>query len=537
MKRQQQPSAPDKRLLAFLLAPDSYPHHPKRVRLVQTHASYVFFCSPYVYKIKKKVNFGFLDFSTLKKRRYYSRREVLLNRRLCADLYLGIVPISLTAGKLNFGKGDKVIEYAVKMRKLRDRYFMLRLLDRDQVTTEHLQRVVSRLRDFYQAQVPRPEISAWGRIEKLKISTNENFDQTKPFIGLTITKPAFQAIVSYTSAFYSRNAKLFASRVREGWIRDCHGDLHLEHIHLAPGTLSIYDCIEFNDRFRYIDIASDVAFLAMDLDHHDRPDLSWQVAARLAEALGDRAMPRLMDFYKCYRAYVRGKVESLRQARAEIPEAERAKIRLDAERYFRLALRYAVCGSKPSALIVMGGVGSGKSTLAKALGNALGLEVVSSDRVRKELAGVPLYQRGSRSVRRRLYGKVMTNKTYKALFRRATSELGRHASLILDATFSSRQHRKQLRQLLASTGARYLFIEAWATEGVVKRRLKQREKATQENSDARLEDFEMLSRSYQPPSEIPPKHRLRIATNRATAVTIATSLKELIARHLAETYQ
>ena len=162
----------------------------------------------------------------------------------------------------------------------------------------------------------------WGRIKKLKISTDENFRQTEAFIGSTLSRPAFEAIRLYTENFYNRNAKLFDSRIREQWIRDCHGDLHLEHVHLAPKTLSIYDCIEFNDRFRYIDVANDIAFLAMDFDYHGRPDLSRYFIARLADALGDCGMLGLTDFYKCYRAYVRGKVESVRQGEVDVSDSE-----------------------------------------------------------------------------------------------------------------------------------------------------------------------------------------------------------------------
>jgi uncharacterized protein len=374
-------------IIAFLCDPRSYPHHPKRIRFVQTHASYVFLGSPYVFKVKKKVNFGFLDFSSLNKRRYYSEREVILNRRLCPDIYLGVIPISLSKGKLKLGKGEKVVEYAVKMRKLQHRYFMLRLLRHNLVTMKDLDRIVSRLKDFYEAEAPTKKITNWGRIENLKISTSENFDQTRAFVGVTIPKEAFEAITFYTSLFYARKGKLFSARVRERRIRDCHGDLHLEHIHLAPKTLSIFDCIEFNDRFRCIDVASDVAFLAMDFDHHDRPDLSRQITSRLADSLRDTGMLDLMDFYKCYRAYVRGKVESFQQARAEVPEPERKNSRMQAERYFRLALRYALFGSEPTVLIVMGRAASGKSTIANALALQLGLEVISSDRTRKELAG------------------------------------------------------------------------------------------------------------------------------------------------------
>jgi uncharacterized protein len=332
----------------------------------------------------------------------------------------------------------------------------------------------------------------------------------------------------YTTAFYARNAGLFDSRVRAHKIRDCHGDLHLEHVHLAPETLSIYDCIEFNDRFRYIDVASDVAFLAMDFDHYERPDLSCEIAARMAAALRDSEMLRLMDFYKCYRAYVRGKVESFHQAKAEVPEAEQRNCRMQAERYFRLALRYAVCGSKPTVLIIMGRIASGKSTLANSLGRELACEVISSDRVRKELAGVPLHHRGEESARRRLYSEAVTKKTYKTLFQYAASRLDRHESVILDATFSRSKHRNELIRLLESKGADYRFIEAHAPDEVIKRRLEKRKGATHEISDARLEDFEMLTRAYETPSRTRAQDCLRVATDRPSSVTVEETLKKLV---------
>jgi len=515
-------------IIAFLCDPKSYPDHPKRIRFVQTHASYVFMGSSYVFKVKKKVNFGFLDFSSLKNRRYYSEREVILNRRLCPDIYLGVIPISLSAGKLKFGKGEKVVEYAVKMRKLQDRYFMLRRLRQDQVTMTDLDRIVSRLNDFYDSERPTQKITKWGRIENLKISTDENFDQTKGFVGVTISREAFEAIAHYTALFYSRKCELFRARVREGRIRDCHGDLHLEHIHLAPKTLSIFDCIEFNDRFRYIDVASDVAFLAMDFDHHDRPDLSRQIMSRLAESLRDTGMLGLIDFYKCYRAYVRGKVESFQQARAEEPKNEQKKSRVQAERYFRLALRYALFGSEPTILVVMGSAASGKSTLANALGRELGLNVISSDRTRKELARVPLFQRVKGAARLCLYSEAMTNETYKKLFQHAKTQLDQHASLILDATFSRRRYRDEFRHMLDSKSASYRFIEAEAPDEVVKQRLEQRKGAIHVVSDARLRDFEMLMRSYEAAFEIDTPHYLHVATDRPTAVTIAEVLKELV---------
>ncbi len=519
-------------LLAFLLDPHSYPHRPRYVRLKQTHSSYVLLATPYAYKIKKPVNFGFLDFSTLEKRHFFSEREVVLNRRLCPTVHLGVVPISLREGRLAFGPFDEIVEYAVKMRKLEDRYFMLRLLKNGQVGPQELDRLVMTLKTFYEGQNPTDEVAAWGRIEKLKISTDENFRQTEDFIGFTISRPAFETIRFYTDNFYLRNADLFETRIREQRIRDCHGDLHLEHIHISPATLSIYDCIEFNDRFRYIDVANDVAFLAMDLDLHGRPDLSRQFTEKIVDALDDRGMLRLMDFYKCYRAYVRGKVEIFHQSVPGSPEPERSESRARAGHYFRLALQYVVCGSEPMVVIAMGRGASGKSTLARSLGRELGWEVFSSDHIRKKLAGMPLYKRCRPAIRRRLYSKAMTTKTYRRLLQHAVDRLKERRSLIIDATFSRRQHRDEIGQKLGTLGIAYCFIETQASDETLKKRLIEREGKTNEVSDARLEDFETLTRSYEAPVEVGQRHLVTVDTGRSSEPTVVETLKALAQRTL-----
>jgi hypothetical protein len=278
--------------------------------MLQTHASWVVLTARYAYKVKRPVNFGFLDFSTLEKRLHYCQREVLLNRRLSPGIYLGVMPISKHEGWLNFGVHGKIVEYAVKMRRLPESRSMLRRVERGQATTSDVDAIVATLKPFYAESASTPEIAAWGRIKKLRISTAENFRQTEAFMDRTITRPAFEAIRLFTNFFYRRHAALFEARVRDRRIRDCHGDLRLEHIHLSPAQLTIYDCIEFNDRFRYIDVANDTAFLAMDFDFRRRPDLGRYFVTHIAKALDDSSLPRLLDFYKCYRAYVRGKVES-----------------------------------------------------------------------------------------------------------------------------------------------------------------------------------------------------------------------------------
>ena len=528
--------AAQEHLLPFLLNPHSYPHHPRTVRLVQTHASFVFIAPPYVYKIKKPVNFGFLNFSTLEKRLHFCEREVVLNSRLCPKVYLGVVPISARDGRFVLGGGRQIVEYAVWMRKLSDPCFLDQLVARQEVVPGDLNRITRVLKRFYEAQHPTKEIESWGRIGRLRVSTDENFRQTREFIGRTLSRPAFEAIRFFTDRFYSVHARLFASRIKERWIRDCHGDLHLEHIHLTPRTLHIYDCIEFNDRFRYVDVASDAAFLAMDLDFKGRPDLARHFATQMASALRDRGMPHLLDFYKCYRAYVRGKVESLHSIAHTTPEEGRQAAADRARRYFRLALEYAVAGSQPLVLVVMGRIASGKSTLAHALGAELGWDVYSSDCIRKRTAGYPLYERSSAAARRRLYSAAATEKTYRQLISAAEAQVRMNHSVILDATFSRRAHRALLEEHFANKGIACRFIEAQASDATVKQRLRMRGTKREEQSDARLEDFDLLTRLYELPVELPKEDRIPVRTNRSLQATLTAALSAL-AQTQVQTYE
>ena len=516
-----------KQLLAFLSNPRSYPHRPGRVRLLQTHSSLVFIASPFVFKVKLPVNFGFLDFSTLEKRRYFCEREVALNRRMCPKVYLGVEALSLHNGRIQWGGGGEVVEYVVKMRKLSKNRFLDRLVALGRVVEDDIDRIAAVLKAFYEIQKPTEEVESWGKISRLRISTEENFRQTSRFVGHTLSRPAFEALHFYTEKFYHRHKSLFALRIKEHRILDCHGDLHLEHIHITARALQIYDCIEFNDRFRYVDVANDAAFLAMDLDYEGRPDLARHFAARMASVLSDDGMPRLMDFYKSYRAYVRGKVESLHSISKTAPEPERLAAALRARRYFRLSLRYSVAGSDPLVLVVMGGIGSGKSALAHAMGAELGWDVYSSDRVRKELAGVPLFERSSSQVRRHLYATERTNETYDRLLALAVARVQEGNSVILDATFSRRGHRQRLTRALEKRGIQWRFIEAQASASAVRRRLNARGAEAGELSDARIEDFEALMRMYESPDELSPGQCVKVRTMGFLDAAVTTALKKL----------
>jgi len=405
------------------------------------------------------VNLGFLDFSTLEKRHYFCQREIELNRRLCPEIYLDAVPVYETDSGFSFKPPGKIVDYAVNMRELLHGCFLNELLEKNLVGEMEINRVISTLHRFYQAETPMPKIEQWGTPENLKISTDENFTQVEPFIGKTISPAAFEAIRHYTNQFYELNENLFHERIQQHRILDCHGDLRLDHVHLTPEATTIFDCIEFNDRFRFIDIANDLAFLAMDFDFKGRSDLGNLFLRNAARELGDAGMLKIANFYKCYRAFVRGKVESIQATEKETtnPQAHERQ----AARYFRLALRYGIAGSEPLVLVVMGRVGTGKSTIAKRLASELDWPVFSSDETRKTLTGVPLTQRTPSELRAKIYSARMTRKTYGKLLEDGFAAIGccsrgrrprlsqPHNGVILDATF-----RRALSVSFSATNAR-----------------------------------------------------------------------------------
>ncbi len=322
-----------------LLNPKAYPHKPQKIELVQTQMSFIFLTGEYVYKIKKPVNLGYLDYTTLEKRHFFCRQELELNRRLCPDAYLAVVAIVKEKGGFYIERQGKAIEYAVKMKQLpRDRMMDV-LLSRGQVTLEMVSMVAEKLVNFHKRAETGEDIATFGRLDVVRQNTDENFNQTEKYIGTSITSGGYQHIKNYTNDFIDGNASLFDKRVRESRIRDCHGDLHAAHVCFAD-DICIYDCIEFNDRFRYSDVASEIAFLAMDLDRYQQADLSRHLVHTYMELSHDEELLKLLGFYKCYRAYVRGKVESFKLDDPYIPEGEKSRILTAAQSYFQLAESY-----------------------------------------------------------------------------------------------------------------------------------------------------------------------------------------------------
>lgn len=321
-----------------LMTPEAYDEDPGNIELLQTHISFIFLTNRFVYKVKKAVDFGFLDFTTLEKRRFFCEKELELNRRLCGDMYLEVVPIN-KADSIKIKGAGVTVEYAVKMKRMPQERMMSKLLEENRVDDRLIDRIAKIIADFHSKAETNKQISEFG---SASIETNwkENFEQTQEFVGVTLSAEEFKNIREKITAFMKNNVPLFEKRKTEGRIRDCHGDIHSGNIFVTNG-IYIFDAIEFNERIRFTDVAADVAFLAMDLDFRGRSDLSNFFVERYVEHSGDQELRTLLPFYKCYRAYVRGKVTSFKLNDPNVRSGDKKSAIKEAKAYFKLANTYA----------------------------------------------------------------------------------------------------------------------------------------------------------------------------------------------------
>lgn len=324
-----------------LMRPDAYDEQVEGdIRLIQTHISWVFLTGRYAYKVKKPVDFGFLDFTTPAKRKQYCDLELRLNRRLCPEIYLDVLPVNDDGGAIRICGPGKTVDYALKMKQMPQDRLMDRLLGRGEIGRDVIDVIAKRVADFHSRAETSGEISAFGSPEKLGSNWAENFSQAKPFVGQVIGQADFDSAREKINRFMRENAGLFGKRVREGRIRRIHGDLHSGNIFIVAGKPCIFDCIEFNMRFSCQDVAADVAFLSMDLDCKGEPGLSSFFVDNYVEYSGDRELRLVLDFYKCYYAWVRGKVTAFR-LREDLDEQEKRQVEETSRKYFGLALSYA----------------------------------------------------------------------------------------------------------------------------------------------------------------------------------------------------
>jgi aminoglycoside phosphotransferase family enzyme/predicted kinase len=490
--------------------PDFYPHRPGDVDVRETHISLVFLAGERAYKVKKELTLPFLDYGTLERRRFFCHEEVRLNRRLAPDTYLGVRSIVPSADRFSFAEPDdpRAIEYAVEMRRLSERSTLDRLVRSGAADDDTIETVTGRIVEFHREAERAPP--GFGRPVDVKARLDENLATILPWVGTAVDRHAFAAVERFSSAFVLNRRDLLAQRVAGGRVREGHGDLRAEHIVVEDGRVSAYDCVEFDEGLRFIDVAADLAFLYMDLERLGASDLAARVERIYVEQSGDRELSLLLPFYACYRASVRAKIACLRLDQLGLGDARSRELLAEARSLSALADRFAWRSRLPLVLVLCGVAASGKSALAEEISRRSGLAHLSSDVIRKELAGIAPDERGGKEI----YEAELSIRTYEELALRARALVGTAGGALLDATFTRRQYRRKLAERLQATGARLLFCECQAPAAVLRERAGVREQAPERGSDATWEVVQGQLERFERLDDVPARDHLALRTDR-----------------------
>jgi aminoglycoside phosphotransferase family enzyme/predicted kinase len=518
------------RLIEALSRPAAYPYPVEGVEVRQTHISAVFLAGPYAYKVKKPVNPGFLDFSTLAKRLHYCQEEVRLNRRLAQQVYLGVVPVVRCHEGLRFEGEGEAVEWAVKMQRLPDEATLLERLRRGEVGPPLVEALARRIASFHRGVEANGRTAAFGRFEAVARIVLDIFAQAAPQVGTTVSGAVFGRVKALAEEALGRLRPLIEARAARGMPRDCHGDLHLDHVYYfpdrgPPADLVIIDCIEFNERFRFIDPVADMAFPAMDLTFRGRRDLARAFAGAYFRAAGDEEGEALLPLYTAYRATVRGMVEGLELAEKEVPEAERATALGRARAHWLLALTELEGPErKPCLGLVAGLPGTGKSRLARGLAASGGFTVVRSDVVRKELAGLPAQGPAPPHLREALYSPDWNERTYGECLRRVEGLLFAGRRCLVDATFREERQRQAFLGAAVRWGVPAVVLLCQAEPETVRRRLETRQG---DASDADWPIYLQVAANWEEPSPATQRVLHPVSTEGGPEQALSRALKAL----------
>jgi len=483
-------------LVDALSEPSLYDYPVDEVRFLQTHISSVFLTGTFVYKLKKPVNFGFLDYSTIELREQNCRAEVRLNRRLAPSVYIDAVPITIDGDRVALDGDGEVVDWVVVMRELEGSLLGTEVLERGELSEAHMDALVDVLVPFYKSAATGEGIDNFGTVKAVKFNTDENFSQTEAYVGKLLSRERFEHIRTWTNGFFEQMADLFKCRVAEGRTRESHGDLHLRNIFFEDPPV-IFDCIEFNERLRCGDVAVDVAFLAMDLDFNGRQDLSKHFIDGYVKASGDTELPEILDFYKCYRAYVRGKIACFTSTDPALDAAAKRAQRNLARRYFGLAYEYAGGSKRPSLVVLYGLMGTGKTSVARHLRERFGWNVLSTDAVRKQISGVGENTRVYVPYNEGLYSPEMNARTYAEVCVRAEHMLLGGFSVVVDGAFKRQAEREPVIEAAKRSGARLVFLQTTCGGEEQRQRLEGRQQHDT-RSDGRVELMEQQRGDFEP---------------------------------------
>jgi len=488
------------RLLNALRNPAVFDHPVHSIQLIETHISWVLLTGEYVYKIKKPVDMGFLDFSTLEKRRFFCDEELRLNRRLAPQLYLEVITITGSPEHPKLKDKGRPIEYAVKMKQFRDEALLARLVEQDRLTPKQIDRLAETIASFHSRIDAAMADDNHGLPDEIQATVENNFRKILNLIQGMPPSKHIEEISDWCRDKFDRCRKTMQQRKADGFIRECHGDLHLENIVLLDGRPTPFDCIEFNEAFRWIDVISEIAFVVMDLEAKRHRSLAWRLLNRYLEITGDYAGLRLLRYYLVYRAMVRATVTLIKLAQTDPAQRNNSPLANRFQQYVSLAHAYtqAARSDRPLLIITHGFSGSGKSVLAGRLAERLGAVRLRSDIERKRLAGYgPQAQTGS-PLHSGLYRREMSEATYRHLRNTAAQLLDERLPVIIDAAFLKQEERAACRQLARHHGAAFVILDVQAPVAMLRERIVKRQQEQNDPSEARLEVLEQQIDNHNP---------------------------------------
>lgn len=515
-------------LIHSLQNPRSYDHAVGEVGVIETHISWVLLTGNYAYKVKKPVNLGFLDFSTLEKRRFYCQQELRLNRRLAPNLYLEVVAITGSAEHPRLRGPGPAIEYAVKMRQFPQQAQLDRVLTRGELYPQHIDALASTVAAFHaDISIAKPT-DAYGDPEQVHETVLENFDRVLSGLHNEEAAKRLLGLRRWAQQEYERCRPILAMRKQHGYVRECHGDMHLRNMALLDGEVLVFDCIEFSENLRWIDVISEIAFVVMDFDDRRCPQLGRRFLNAYLEYTGDYGSLEVLPYYLMYRAMVRAMVDSIRIRQSNMDEAEKHRVLDEYRSYLTLAEQYTQA-TYPALIITHGLSGSGKTTVAQALLEHDSTIRVRSDVERKRLFGLTAAARTRSDIDQGLYTAEATERTYTRLHKLARTILKAGYSVIVDATFLKQARRREFQMLAEELGVPFLILDCEAPDQILRERVSRRGQA--DASEANLAVLERQLVSREPLTKIEQTLALKVDTTtppvgRDLANTLRARLKE-----------
>jgi len=484
------------RLIASLRSPAIFGRECTHVTVLETHISYVLLTGSHAYKIKKSVRLGFLDFTTLPARRFYCEQELKLNRRLAPALYVDVVAITGTIDAPILGGDGPALEYAVKMQEFSQEALASQMLARDELAAPDIDVLAAKVAAFHATiDVATPD-SAFGRPDDILRIALQNFSQIRPFLAAPADRAELDALALWVEGEYQARHVAFCERQRGGFIRECHGDLHLGNIARIDGEITIFDCIEFNDAMRWIDVMSEVAFTMMDLQDRGRADLGQRFLNAYLEITGDYAGLSVLRFYLAYRAMVRAMVARLRTVQLGSGDAK-GTILAEYRSYVDLARSYTQ-PPRPAIILTHGLAGSGKTTLSQALLEVLGAVRIRTDVERKRWQGYGPRERTQAGIDRGLYAADATEATYRRVCTMAGGAIAAGHVAIVDASFLKRWQRDLFRHLASQLQVPFVIVTFVASESTLRERITRRAIEGHDASDADLAVLDQQLRVQEP---------------------------------------